>query len=83
MSANILTELQDVFRNVFDDDSIELSETMTADDIPDWDSLGNINLIIGVEQCFGIKFATAEISMLKEKGQNVGSLVQLVASKKK
>jgi acyl carrier protein len=56
---------------------------MTADDIPDWDSLGNINLIIGIEESFGVKFATAEISMLKEKGQNVGSLMRLVASKTK
>jgi acyl carrier protein len=77
-----LSDLQDVFRDVFDDDSIELKETMTAADIDGWDSLGNLNLIIAIEQRFGIKFATAEISMLKDKGQNVGSLARLVAGKK-
>jgi acyl carrier protein len=82
MSSNILSELEDVFRDVFDDDSIVLTETTTAEDIDGWDSLGNLNLIIAIEQRFGVKFATAEISKLKDKGQNVGSLARLVAGKK-
>lgn len=82
MSSNILTELEDVFRDVFDDDSIALTEATTAKDIDGWDSLGNLNLIIAIEQRFGVKFATAEISRLKDKGQNLGSLAILIAGKK-
>jgi acyl carrier protein len=74
-------DLQDVFREVFDDESIVLKVSMTAMDIEGWDSLMNINLIIALEERFGIKFATAEISGLKAKGQNIGTLLKLIASK--
>jgi acyl carrier protein len=83
MSTNTFDQLQDIFRDVFDDEAIEMKEEMAGDDIEGWDSLGHINLIIAVEQRFGIKFATAEISKLKEKGQNIGSLLRLVDSKRK
>jgi acyl carrier protein len=74
-------DLQSVFREVFDDESLVLTGNMTATDIDGWDSLMNINLIIALEARFGIKFATAEISGLKAKGQNIGTLLKLVASK--
>ncbi len=51
---------------------------MTADDIPGWDSLTHINLMVATEKRFKVKFATAEISKLKEDGQNVGSFLALV-----
>ena len=74
-------EVQSVFREVFDDDQIVLTETTDADDIDGWDSLMHINLIIALERRFKISFATAEISGLKAKGQNVGTLLQLLRSK--
>ncbi len=73
--------MQEVFRDVFDDEHLDLEDGMTAEDIPGWDSLTHINLIIAVEKRFGIKFATAEISSLKEEDQNVGTFLGLVASK--
>jgi len=80
---NALTnEVQQVFCDVFGDDGIILTEGMTADDVPGWDSLGHLNLIIALEKRFGIKFATAEISRLKEDGQNVGTLLELIARKR-
>ena len=53
----------------------------TADDVDGWDSLAHINLIIALEAAFGVKFSTAETSILKEEGQNVGSFVDLLAQK--
>lgn len=80
---NALTnEVQQVFCDVFGDDGIILTEGMTADDVPGWDSLGHLNLIIALEKRFGIKFAMAEISRLKEDGQNVGTLLELIARKR-
>lgn len=76
-----LDRLQDVFRDVFGDPSIVLSPSTTADAIDGWDSLAHINLIIAVEKRFGVKFATAEISRLKEEGANVGSLLQVLSGK--
>lgn len=79
----LLTELQEVFREVFDDPGLILNEQMTADDVEGWDSLAHINLIIAVERQLGVKFATAEISRLKEEGANVGSMMFLVEQKRK
>lgn len=78
---NFREEVQEVFRDVFADDSIMLADEMTADDVEGWDSLAHINLVIALERRFGIKFATAEIARMKDDGQNVGTLIQLLATK--
>jgi len=75
-------DVQQIFRDVFGDDQLVLTDTMTAADVPGWDSLGHLNLIIAMEKRFGIKFATAEISRLKDEGQNVGTLLALVETKR-
>ena len=79
--ADLRAQTEEVFRNVFDDPEIRLEDHMTADDIPGWDSLAHINLIVGLEKAFRIKFATAEISKLKDPGQNVGTLRALIGKK--
>jgi acyl carrier protein len=79
--ADIHARTEEVFRQVFDDPEIVLTDGTTADDIPGWDSLTHINLIVGLEKQFRIKFATAEISKLKEEGQNVGTLLALISKK--
>ncbi len=78
---DIRDQAQDVFRNVFDDPEILLHDDLTAEDVPGWDSLAHINLIVAVEKRFKIKFATAEISNLKEDGQNVGTFLALIRKK--
>jgi acyl carrier protein len=77
----IRERLQQVFRQVFDDPEAVLTDGMSAKDVEGWDSLQHINLIIAVEKHFGIRFATAEISGLKEPGQNIGSFVGLLERK--
>jgi acyl carrier protein len=79
--SNTLSDLQDVFRQVFDDEEIELTDSTTADDIDGWDSMMHINLIIAIEKRFGVKFAAAEIASMKAEGQNLGGLVQLLEKK--
>lgn len=74
-------QLQDVFRDVFDDDEIVLTSDVSAKDIEGWDSLQHINLVIAIERRFKVKFATAEISRLKEPDQNVGTLIRLIGQK--
>lgn len=73
--------LQDLFRDVFDDEKLALDDSMTGDDVEGWDSLMHINLVIAIEKEFGVKFATAEISRMKEDGQNIGSLIGLLERK--
>ena len=78
---DLADRMQDVFRDVFDDDEFAVADASTADDIDGWDSLMHINLIIAVERQFGVKFATAEISGLKADDQNVGTFRRLLAKK--
>ncbi len=78
---DIRAELQEIFRQVFDDPTIVLRDDMTAGDVEGWDSVTHIDLLIAVERALGIKFATAEMSRLKEPDQNIGSFVRLIESK--
>ncbi len=81
MTAERREQLQDLFREVFDDDALQISESTTAADVVGWDSLMHINLIIATEKRFGVRFATAEISEMKEEGQNVGTFLQVLEQK--
>ena len=49
----IVSRLTPIFRDVFSDDDLVVSDGMTAADVPTWDSLSNINMIIAVEKAFG------------------------------
>ncbi len=73
----IYKELTDVFRDVFDDNQIDLSDETSAKDIAGWDSLATINLAIEAERVFGVKFLTTELSRLK----NVGEFVSVITQK--
>ena len=73
----IFKRLNEVFRDVFDDESIVVNDTTTADDIEDWDSLEHINLIVAVEDEFGIKFNMGEVTTMK----NVGEMVDIISKR--
>lgn len=75
-------DVQELFQSVFDDEQILITRTTSAEDVEGWDSLMHINLIVAVEQAFGIRFATAEISNLKEDGKTVGDMLDLIESKR-
>ena len=70
----IYERLNNVFRDVFDNDEIVVNANTTANDIEDWDSLEHINLIVSVEQEFGMKFNMNEVTTMK----NVGDMVNLI-----
>jgi acyl carrier protein len=73
----IYQRLTTIFRDVFLRDDLVLSPGLSAQDITDWDSFKQIEIIIAVEEQFGIKFRTREMDSLN----NVGDLVHLIASK--
>jgi acyl carrier protein len=73
----ILNRLQEIFHEVFDDDSIVVTPGLTADEVDDWDSLNHIRLILAVEKSFRIKFTAAQAGNLK----NVGELAELIREK--
>lgn len=67
----ILTKLTAIFRDIFDDDGIDLTRDTTADDIEEWDSLNQIKLILACEEAFNLRLKPREINTL----QDIGSMV--------
>ena len=74
-------KLKGILEDVLDQEVEELRDDMTAADFPDWDSLAHLNIVIAVEKAMHIRFAAAEISRLKQPGQNIGTFLGLVAQK--
>lgn len=68
------TELETIFRDLFDDDDIQIKPETTAADVPGWDSLNNVRLVVMIEKHFGIRFSAGEVVSLK----NVGELLKLI-----
>ncbi|MDR1743392.1 MAG: acyl carrier protein, partial [Dysgonamonadaceae bacterium] len=67
-NQEILAEVQEIFRDVLDNEEIVLTEETTANDIDEWDSLTHIQLIVAEEKHFKIKFSSKEILSWKNVG---------------
>lgn len=68
---NILAKLQEIFRDVFDDETIILINDTTQNDIEDWDSLAQINIIVAIKKEFKVDFTMEELGNLKSVGEIV------------
>ncbi len=69
--------LNEIFRQVLDDDTIALTPSMTAEDVEGWDSMNHIFIVVEIEKRFSVKFQAAEMEELK----NVGELASLLRAK--
>ena len=75
----IFEKLNEVFRDVFDDEDITVTESTSAETIEDWDSLSHINLVVAVEKEFAVKFSMGETQKMK----NVGEMVDIILERAK
>jgi acyl carrier protein len=75
---DVLKELQQVFRDVFNDDALVLRDDMTSQDIAGWDSLAHVNLMFTIESAFGMQFVGNELAELKD----IGALKTLLENRK-
>jgi acyl carrier protein len=75
--SELFSRLLNIFQEVFDDDSIELSDRTTADDIEEWDSLNHITLVLSIEKEFGVILNAAEVGSL----ENVGQMIDLLMTR--
>lgn len=73
----VFEKLNEIFRNNFDDDSINLTDETSSADIEDWDSLEQINLVVVIQDKFGIHFNIDEVNSMK----NVGEMVDFILRK--
>ena len=70
----VLEKVNAVIQDVFDDDSIRISDETVASDVDGWDSLMHITLIGTIEDEFDIKFAMKDVVGMK----NVGQMIDLI-----
>jgi len=75
--SELILELTNIFREVFDSDDIVLSDEIVAADVEGWDSLGHIRLVVAVEGHFSIRFTSFEIN----GWENVGAFVTCIQAK--
>jgi len=72
-----LNIIQDVFRDIFDDEGLVLTIDTSPDDIEDWDSFAQVTIVLACESAFQIKFDLNDIAKIK----NVGDLLETIDQK--
>lgn len=72
----IQDRLQEIFRTVLADDDLVLSDDLTADQVPSWDSVAHVSLMFTIESEFGLRFADEQLTGFR----NVGELREYVES---
>jgi acyl carrier protein len=77
LEAEIYARLTEIFRDIFMREDMVLTPELSAKDVKGWDSFKQIEIIIGVEETFGVKFRMKEIERLRD----VGDLASLIAMK--
>lgn len=75
----VFEKLQEIFRDIFDDEELVIQDSTNSSNIEDWDSLNHINLVVAIESEFNIKFELEELSNLKD----VGAMIDLIMVKLK
>jgi acyl carrier protein len=74
-NKEVLNQLQEIFHDQLDDESIILTSETTTDDVDDWDSLTHIMLVVAIEKHFKIKFTSNETLSWKNVGEMCESIL--------
>ena len=72
--SEVLKQVNDIFIDVLENESIVLSRSTTAADIEEWDSLNHINLVVAIEKHFKIRFTSKEIQSWKDVGEMLDTI---------
>ena len=75
--AEVIAQLQTIFDTVFLE-PVVLTPVISAKDVPEWDSLTHISLMVAVEKSFGVRFRVGEV----ENTKNVGDFADLILKRK-
>ena len=72
----ILADVQEIMRDVFDLEDLLITEETSAKDIEEWDSLSHIRLVVAIEKKYGIKFGYGVLNKMK----NVGEMLEYIVA---
>ena len=75
--AALLQKVRDNLADIVDDETLQLTEATTADDVAEWDSINHVKLLIALESDLKFRFDTTEVGGLR----NVGELIDLLQKK--
>lgn len=75
--SEILIEISNILKDIFDDDNLEIGIETASKDIPEWDSLAHIRIITSLCREFNIELSIEEMTDVN----NVVCMVDLVYSK--
>tara|TARA_A100001011_G_C13994411_1_gene708650 strand:+ start:467 stop:709 length:243 start_codon:yes stop_codon:yes gene_type:complete len=73
----IIKAINPIFKNIFDDENLEINENSNSDNIDGWDSLNHILLVVEIEKKLNIRFSSGEISNF----DNVGEMCEAISEK--
>ena len=79
LNSDQFDKLSDIFKVLFNRPDLELNDNLTAKEVPGWDSFNHVNLIINIEEEFGVRFSNDEVGGM----QNVGNLKKLPYKRRK
>jgi acyl carrier protein len=74
---NLLTEVQEIFRSVFDSPDLEITPQSNAHNVDGWDSIVHISIVMALEKRYKVKFGLGQLQDLED----VGDLLNLLKSK--
>lgn len=74
----VFSKVTEIFRDVFDDNTLVIGDDTNAEDIEDWDSLEHIALIVSMEKEFNLKFDIKKINKLENVGQMVDLILEMM-----
>ncbi len=80
-SDALLPEVQEIFRDVFDEPDLVITRKSNAETVEDWDSMTHVNLVTAIEKRFKVKFALGELQELKDVGDMLDLLAKKLAAK--
>ena len=72
--SDILTKVSELLRDLFDEYEGPITPSLTAKKVPQWDSLGHVQLMVLIEQAFGIRFSADQIGKFRDLGELITAI---------
>lgn len=78
-NADVYDAITEIFRDVLFRDDVDLKPEYSQDDVEGWDSQSQVEILISLEERFGIRFSSQEIDKIK----TIADIASLVSTKSK